>query len=119
MELWIRSQDKEILVLAKGFELHHLRSDGCCQIFAVWQNNYQCVGIYNSKKRALEVLNEIQQQLVNKYYLTPKEKLTCTDMQKLMNIDRFNNRIDVVSTLEKMELNPLNNNVYVYEMPKE
>lgn len=60
MELWIRSQNKEILVLAKGFELQSPSYDNGCQVFAVWQNNYQCVGNYKTKARALEVLDEIQ-----------------------------------------------------------
>lgn len=62
MELWIRSQDKELLVLAKGFEFQKLYDDRF-QIFAVWQNNYQMVGVYKTKKRALEVLDEIQELL--------------------------------------------------------
>lgn len=65
MELWIRSQDKELLVLAKGFEFQSPSYNGGCQIFAVWQNNYQCVGNYKSKERALEILNEIQNYLIN------------------------------------------------------
>lgn len=60
MELWIRSQDKEKLVLAKGFELQNPSYDDGCQIFAVWQNNYQYVGNYKTKERALEILDEIQ-----------------------------------------------------------
>ena len=63
MELWIRSQDKELLVLAKGFELQNTSYNGGCQIFAVQQNNYQCVGNYKSKERALEVLDEINEIL--------------------------------------------------------
>ena len=63
MELWIRSQDRENLVLTKGFETQHTNYDGGCQIFAVWQNNYQMVGKYKSKERALEVLDEIQNLL--------------------------------------------------------
>ena len=79
MKLWIRSQDKEILVLAKGFELQSPSYNNGCQIFAVWQNNYQCVGNYKSKKRALEVLDEIQNilnpMIVFKNYNCTKDML--------------------------------------------
>ena len=65
MELWIRSQDRELLVLAKGFEFQYTSYDGGYQIFAVWQNNYQMVGKYKNKERALEVLDEIHQRLID------------------------------------------------------
>lgn len=60
MDLWIRSQDRDKLILTKGFETQYNNYDGGCQIFAVWQNNYQMIGKYKSKERALEVLDEIQ-----------------------------------------------------------
>ena len=63
MDLWIRSQDRDKLVLTKGFETQYNNYDGGCQIFAVWQNNYQMIGKYKSKERALEVLDEIQKLL--------------------------------------------------------
>ena len=69
MDLWIRSQDKEKLVLTKGFETQHTNYDGGCQIFAVWENNYQMVGKYKNKKRALEVLDEIMELLKNEEIL--------------------------------------------------
>ena len=70
MELWIRSQDKEKLVLTKGFETQHTNYDGGCQIFAVWENNYQMVGKYKTKERALEVLDEIQRLITDLQYMS-------------------------------------------------
>ena len=67
MELWVRSQDKDKLVLAKGFETQYNNYDGGCQIFAVWQNNYQMIGKYKSKERALEVLDAIQTLIEETY----------------------------------------------------
>ena len=63
MDLWIRSQDRDKLVLTKGFETQYINYDGGCQIFAVWQNNYQMIGKYKSKERALEVLDSIQRRI--------------------------------------------------------
>lgn len=63
MDLWIRSQDRDKLVLTKGFETQYNNYDGGCQIFAVWQNNYQMIGKYKSKERALEVLDSIQRRI--------------------------------------------------------
>lgn len=73
MDLWIRSQDREKLVLTKEFETQHTNYDGGCQIFAVWQNNYQMVGKYKSKERALEVLDEIQKLINNDGYIDEEE----------------------------------------------
>lgn len=64
MDLWIKSQDKELLVNAKGFELQQHYKDSPCQIFAVWNNNYNCVGTYKTKERALEVLDEIEERIM-------------------------------------------------------
>ena len=57
MELWIRSQDKEILLKVNelGIEVN--------MIIAFDNNKYQCLGTYKSKERALEVLDEIFDRL--------------------------------------------------------
>lgn len=110
MELWIRSQDKELLVLAKGFELQNTSYNGGCQIFAVWQNNYQCVGNYKSKERALEVLDEIQNILKPKYILDSSSIKSDGDSYVengvILQNYNANARIEELST-------------YVYEMPEE
>ena len=100
MELWIRSQDKEKLVLTKGFEIQHTNYDGGCQIFAVWQNNYQMVGKYKNKERALEGLDEIQIILRGKY---------ATSFDYKTSLKGFKPK-DIEHMLELMA---------VYEMPKE
>lgn len=66
--LWIRSQDKEMLVNSNGFQLQQHYEDSPCQIFAVWNNNYMCVGAYKTKERALEILDEIQK------FMGPKDR---------------------------------------------
>ena len=105
MELWIRSQDKEKLVLTKGFETQHTNYDGGCQIFAVWENNYQMVGKYKTKKRALEVLDEIQKLLM------PQVILKSIDTSvEIANLNYIVN--PTYETIQQL-------NTYVYEMPKE
>ena len=59
MDLWIRSQDKTQLLNAVGFyydyqeEKHHITC-------LTKDHDYYWIGIYKSKERALEVLDEIQ-----------------------------------------------------------
>lgn len=56
MELWIRSQDKEILMKANRIDVDDKN-------IIVWDNDCHCgetyMGEYKTKERALEVLDEI------------------------------------------------------------
>ena len=54
MELWIRSQDKTSLEKVDSIEIYE-QDNGCCRI-----NDF---GFYETKERALEVLDEIQHLL--------------------------------------------------------
>ena len=60
MELWIRSQKNDnlrpMLLKVNEFEIGDYNDDMNCIVV----NNLYCVGIYKSKERALEVLDEIQ-----------------------------------------------------------
>ena len=60
MELWIRSQDKEDLKKAEHIGVFNEK---------IYVNGYEengyCIGTYKSKERALEVLDEIQNILID------------------------------------------------------
>lgn len=58
MELWIRSQDKECLT-----EVKHLYTN---DNYEIKQQDDLILGLYKSKERALEVLDEIQDILDTK-----------------------------------------------------
>ena len=69
MELWIRSQDKIALTKVSNVSLQEIRS-GYTRDFegygiGTYYDNLQILGKYNSKKRALEVLDEIQNILID------------------------------------------------------
>lgn len=61
MELWIRSQDKELLTrvvdIWKDADKNEIWSKSS---FAI----KNCLGIYKTKERALEVLDEIQERIM-------------------------------------------------------
>ena len=61
MELWIRSQDKEILIKVNNLSLICSNKDETCEIINSFED-HQCweLGIYKTKERALEVLDDIQ-----------------------------------------------------------
>lgn len=64
MELWIRSQDKRTLIKTSRIDVDDKN-------IIVWDNDYHCtetyMGAYKKHERALEVLDEIQNALLNKW----------------------------------------------------
>ena len=104
MELWIRSQDKEILLKVNELEIE------ANMIIAFDNNKYQCLGTYKTKKRALEVLDEIQNILKPKYILDSSSIKPNGDYWVengiVMQNYSANSRIEELSTC-------------VYEMPKD
>lgn len=66
MELWIRSQDKEKLVkVSTLFVEYNGDVDPIIRSHRIVADKCIDLGIYKSKERALEVLDEIQCHLVN------------------------------------------------------
>ena len=74
MELWIKSQDKMNLVQIKQISINYQNNK---QVIAnyipeMYENAgeyYELLGTYETKERALEVLDELQ-QLLFEYYLS-------------------------------------------------
>lgn len=102
MELWVRNQDKEILLKVNELEIE------TNMIIAFDGNKYQCLGTYKTKERALQVLDEIQdilkpKMIVNTYKVEQAELCDGTQFIQPMLDD-----IQVQSTTS-----------YVYQMPKD
>ncbi len=92
MELWIRSQDKEKLIKAdKLYVEFNGDVDPMLKPYRIVVDKFIGLGIYKSKERALEVLDEI-----NNFMLCNKE----------------------VKYSGVVSINELTN-CYLYEMPKE
>ena len=80
MELWIRSQNKELLM--KSPELRYNQKENDYSILAYdTLGVYRLLGRYKTKERVIEILDEIQDLLQNAYvgnsnkivYQMPKE----------------------------------------------
>lgn len=73
MKLWIRSQDKTILVRCNDIAITTDSNDGKnikgYKIVGYFdkQTEYETLGFYTSKERSLEILDEIQNSLLNKW----------------------------------------------------
>ena len=63
MELWVRSQDKEVLMNINHLYLSDNSIVGYCQSTFT----SPILGKYKTKKRAIEILDEIQDLLQNAY----------------------------------------------------
>ncbi len=95
MDLWIRSQDKRSLIKVIYFGFDNVLNTGELGIRGYFsENKYKMLGYYETEKRALEVLDEIQNML--------KPKL-------LVKINEF----DEQEVHEKIRTN------IFYEMPEE
>lgn len=109
MELWVRSQDKDILMKVVVLEANDDNS-----IYTTNRNTLVRLGKYKTKERALEILDEIQKLLIPRGIIKYNSLLHQEDIEKLRNC--FNNNYIVtdknVELLQQFE-------TLVYEMPKE
>ena len=92
MDLWIRSQNKEMLTKVNMVDL---ASDSDLEIVCVFDRDDYTLGKYKTKERALEVLDEIEK------YLTPTIQMLDVTLK-----DKQVVQVNSIST-------------FVYEMPQE
>lgn len=117
MELWIRSQDKETLKLAEMLDIYDL-SDSEGQCWAIEECG-TTIGYYKSKKRALEVLDEIQSKIKTLLYLKPSCMLNLEDIVAAKAYFENLNKQEFITCDTNFEIIPISTNTIVYEMPEE
>lgn len=122
MELWIRSQDKEKLIKCIDISIATDSEDGkTIRGYKIVENTeYEELGFYTLKTRALEVLNEIQDKLnSNKFLLKPKTGLLSKDdiRREKIWLEELNN-IDLITENSLCSIEPIGNPISVYEMPE-
>lgn len=115
MDLWIRSQDKRKLDIAKDMhicerrvvvEYPELHSEKDPDNYVILIGGYE-YGVYKTKERALEVLDEIQNKLIGASRILVQSKAE----PKTNPNDNFY----LLST--EPTCTAINQNVLVYEMP--
>lgn len=113
MDLWIRSQDKEMLCKAECVELMH-DDPVYAKIYLNGKFPDLIVGCYE-KQRALEALGEIQKLLINDVVLFKNFDISPKDL-KSIEIDNAY----VYSTKDNnSQIEHIQRNCVVFEMPKE
>ena len=114
MELWIRSQDREILLKVNELEIEEN------MIIAFDNNKYQCLGTYKTKERALEVLDEISSKIKNRYIVsTTAAIISKNDMAKEYKRLNYLYSGEFIMNEPPFEIKPINSNIIYYEMPEE
>lgn len=103
IELWVRSQDKLMLLKVDAFTIHEEPNNK--KGFAIC-DGYTAIGWYKSKERALEVLDEIQNLL--------QPKIKYIQEEPIESIVDFGYQIKQNVDMKIQEINRI-----VYKMPKE
>lgn len=108
MDLWIRSQDREKLLKVNDIAIE------MNIIYGYFDKNteYECLGTYKSKERALQILDEIQ------YILQPRviyhePKINYDDMIHLLS-ENF-----MIKGKQEVEMELKQAGQIVYQMPEE
>lgn len=113
MDLWIRSQSKEMLFKVNNNLI--IRYNYTVGMYFIECDNHK-IAMYKTKRRALEVLEEIQNILVGAIIIKSNAFLSPSDQEKLR--ERF--KTDTLPIIEQpsYEIKPLQNFI-VYKMPEE
>ena len=117
MSLWIRSQDKRILQKIDNIFTNANYDDK--RICTICDNDVVELGQYKSKERALEVLDEIQNKIKSFYLLKPEILVNTSTIEAAKNYYERLNNIDIITCGNNFTITPINQNIIVYEMPKE
>ena len=115
MELWIRSQDKKRLEKSTGFHIVMASKNE----FDIVNSYMTIMGRYKTKEKALEVLDEIQSKLKATFLMKPKNDNYSKYVEDGKRYLEELNDISIVTGDRCFNLEPINSDVYVYEMPKE
>lgn len=113
MDFWIRSQNRTALTKINSIGIEYDKKlIGYGKI---------CVklGEYATKERALEVLDEIQSKLKATFLMKPKNDNYSKYVEDGKRYLEELNDISIVTGDRCFNLEPINSDVYVYEMPKE
>lgn len=115
MDLWIRSQDKHLLAKYNMLAVAQVTHKTQVKVMAFVSDSlgYQDLGTYETKERALEVLDEIQN------FLTPRFIVSANSDNDCINILFDKSTCGKVFPDDKLQIKNINRDCWVYEMPQE
>lgn len=117
MELWIRTQTNKTLVKVNHIAI---REEDTLVYYGndLDLDKYVTLGKYETEKRALEILDEIQKKMTQTFLLKENEHINYGNMDDLRKYYR-RKEINFVEVPKGIELEPINKDILVYEMPEE
>lgn len=113
MELWIRTQSKLSLI-----KVDHLLIDNRLEKIIIKSGEWR-LGIYDTKERAFEILDEIQSKLNQQFIVKADDIISYKriDQEEIRLKYKYNK--EFIMEDSGFEIMPINSNVIIYEMPKE
>ena len=113
MDLWILSQEKDLLIKVNHICYRCVSDSKNRQLYIITNDDYD-FGLYKTKQRALEVIGEIQKLLMNDVVLFKNFDISPKDL-KSIEIDNAY----VYSTKDNnSQIEHIQRNCVVFEMPE-
>lgn len=113
MGVWIRSQNRELLL-----EIAKIETDVGYQGTTITghaiNGKGEQIGFYKNRERALEILDEIEKTIKGKVILKYNYVLAKKDLEKLKRENQ-----EFLVTDNRADIIPIPQNNIIYEMPKE
>ena len=114
MDLWIRSQNKEVLSKYNRLAVSQVTIKSSAKVMGLIDNDFgwETLGDYKTKERALEVLDEIQNFLTPRFIVSTNSDNDC--IENLFDKATAGK----VFPSDRLEIKNINRDCWVYEMPK-
>ena len=118
MELWVRSQNKSKLIKVNSV---YLPSPINADTFfpKIIANDGDYLGSYETTKRALEVLDEIQSKIKQQFLCKPNPTLSCKNIERAEDILNLKYKQKFIMEPPGIDIEPINISAIIYEMPEE
>lgn len=113
VELWIRSQDKEYLDQVNHLRVHQN------WIEVLNDSGKMTIGVYPTKERALEVLDDISQKIKIQFIVKANCLLKPSDLKRVKDQLEKDYIGDFIMEDQLIDIKPINQNLIYYEMPQE
>ena len=121
MELWIRSQDKqELIKVAGSFHIQETSVNTHSHKWGILIDGRNYYAKYSTEKRALEVLDEIQKILKNTFIIKSPPTNSSSLLERDINwIQKHNEDCKFIASPPYYEIEAINRDCVLYEMPQE
>ena len=120
MDLWIRSQDRTKIIKAPSIEIERVyKEETRKDAFYLCVDSSFWVGQYNTEERALEVLDEIQELILNSSKIWVESSCLSPVKQKDQKYIKELVKGDTPILDERLKIKTTNIDTVVYEMPLE